>query len=384
MSERILFVDDEPAFLTSYQLMLAQSLDLQNVSVDTAVGGEAGLAAIQSRGPYAVVISDMRMPGMDGVQFLTRVQQAAPDTVRMILTGYSDVDTVTNAVNRGQVFQYLAKPCKQEALTQATTSGLLQYRLIRAEKDLLEDTLMGSIEALTDVLSSVSPEAFARSSRIARYVRHLVAKFQLHPAWCYEAAAMLSQLGCITLDLELIQAAYFGTHLSGEDRARYEAHPSVARELLANVPRLEPVAWMIGQQFGGGTPRKPPHTAEFREEDLVLGARMLRAAAAFDNLRMRGASIEEAALQLRYRSEFDRKLVDALAEIKEEESKMELRKVAISAITVGTILQQNVRNHAGVLIVAKGQEVTRPLLMRLEHFSEARLIDREIMALVPV
>ena len=117
---------------------------------------------------------------------------------------------------------------------------------------------------------------------------------------------------------------------------------------------------------------------------LVIGAKMLRVAVAFDNLRMRGVSNEEAVIRLKYRSEFDRDLVDALVDMKSDESKMELRKVPISMLTVGMILQQNVRNHDGLLVVAKGQEVTRPLLIRLEHFSDRRLIENEILALVLV
>ena len=379
MGDKILLVDDEPAFLTGYKLILPETLE-----ADTAVGGERGLAAIRDHGPYAVVVSDMRMPGMTGVQFLAQVRQAAPDTVRIMLTGYSDVSAAMDAVNQGNIFRFLAKPCEQEVLSNAITSGLVQYRLVTSEKDLLENTLMGSIKVLTDVLSAVSPEAFGKSIRITRYVRHLVTKFHLPSSWCFEAAAMLSQLGCIMLDPELIQAAYVGTHLSAENRVRFEAHPGVAREFLANVRRLEPVAWMISQQLIRGTPQKPPQLSKFPAELLSIGAKMLKVAVAFDNLRMKGLSNEEALLRLRYRSEFDRELVDALADMKGEESQMELRKVPISTLTVGMILQQDVRNHGGVLLVAKGQEVTRPLLVRLEHFFLARLIDNEIMALVRV
>jgi response regulator RpfG family c-di-GMP phosphodiesterase len=395
MSEKILFVDDEPAFLTSYQLMLPQDLRLLNPGLDTdststapklldfhtAVGGAAGLAAIQNRGPYSLIISDMRMPGMNGLEFLTRVQQAAPETVRMLLTGYSDIEVLMNAVNRGQVFQYLAKPCEQQTLAQAVIIGLSQYRLIRAEKELLEKTLTGAIEVLADVLSAVSPEAFARSNRIAKYVKHLTAKLQLHQAWCYQAAAMLSQLGCITLNPELLQAAYLGTRLSPEDRALYEAHAAVAQALLANVQRLEPVAWMVGQQFGAAS-QKPPQTPHLSEEDLWLGVKLLRVASSFESLRMSGFSVEEAILRLRHRAEFGPELLDVLAEVQEDDSRMELRRVAIAKIKVGAILQQNVRNRGGVLIVAKGQEVTPPVLLRLQHFSEARLIGRVVLAWV--
>jgi CheY-like chemotaxis protein len=379
LSEKILLVDDEPAFLTQYELMLRPEFE-----VDTAVGGERGLATIQERGPYAVVISDMRMPGMDGVQFLLRVRQAAPDTTRMILTGGSDFDAALAAVNQGHVFRFLLKPCGTEDLASAVTTGLVQYRLITAEKDLLENTLMGSIKVFTDILSAVNPEAFGKSIRIARCMRHLVGKFRLPSSWCFEAAAMLSQIGCIMLDQELIQAAYVDTHLPAEKRAQFESHPGVAQKLLANVRRLEPVAWMISQQFTAGVPQNAPVVPGLPPAMLVVGAKMLRVAVAFDNLTMRGLANADAIDRLRHRADFDRDLVGALADLKPQAAKMELRKISISGLSVGMILQQNLLNRTGLLIVAKGQEVTLALLVRLEHFSAARLIDQEVMALVPV
>ena len=120
MGDKILLVDDEPAFLTGYKLILPETWE-----ADTAVGGERGLAAIRDHGPYAVVVSDMRMPGMNGVQFLAQVRQAAPDTVRIMLTGYSDVSAAMDAVNQGNIFRFLAKPCEQEVLSNAITSGLV-------------------------------------------------------------------------------------------------------------------------------------------------------------------------------------------------------------------------------------------------------------------
>jgi CheY-like chemotaxis protein len=378
LGDKILFVDDEPSSLTGYELMLRP-----NFEMDTAVGGEQGLTAVRERGPYAVVVSDMRMPGMNGAQFLARVRQAAPDTIRVILTGYSDITAAMDAVNEGNIFRLLAKPCNQEVLAKAITSGLVQYRLITAEKDLLENTLIGSIKVLTDVLGAVNPEVFGKSVRITRCVRHMVAKFHLTSSWCFEAAAMLSQLGCLMLDPELIQAAYVDTHLSAENRTRFEAHPNIARDLLGNVRRLEPVAWIISQQLIQA-PVNPPQIPGVSAEILALGARMIKVSVAFDSLRMRGVSDDAAVSRLKYRSEFDRELIDALSDMRSEESQMELRKIPIATLAIGMVLQQNIRNRAGVLVVAKGQEVTRPLLMKLEHFSRARLIDNEILALIPV
>ncbi|HSS98974.1 MAG TPA: HD domain-containing phosphohydrolase, partial [Terriglobales bacterium] len=377
MGDKILFVDDEPAVLDGYKRTLYREFE-----IDTAVGGEQGLQVIESHGPYAVVVSDMRMPGMDGVQFLSQVRQTAPNTVRMILSGQSDMDATIAAVNEGNIFRFLTKPCDKDALGKAVTTGLIQYRLITAEKDLLENTLMGCIKVLTDVLSTVSPEAFGKSMRIARCMRHLVAKLKLPSPWSFEAAAMLSKLGCITLDTTVLQAAYLGIPLSPDEQTTFNAHPQVARDLIASVPRLEPIAWMISQQLK----KVPdaPQVSSTSNGDMPLGAKMLALAVAFDDLRLKGNSSEEAIAELRLRREFDRKLVDALVDMKEEGKHMELRKVPISKLSTGMILQQEVRHRNGLLVVGKGQEVTHALLMRLENFARSRLIDNEVMVSVPV
>jgi CheY-like chemotaxis protein len=379
MGGKILFVDDEPAFLTGYELMLRPEFEIH-----TAVGGERGLALIQKQGPYTAVISDMRMPGMDGVQFLARSRDISPDTIRMILTGYSDATALIGAVNQGHIFQFLAKPCEPQALANAIDSASKQYQLVIAHKEIQARTLAGSIKVFTDVLATVCPEAFAKSIRISHYVRHFVTTLHLPPSWSYEAAAMLSQFGCIMLDHDLIQAAYLDTHLSAENRLRFGAHPAMAMDLLANIPPLAPVAWMISQQLLPATLQNPPHAPDLPEAVLTLGARMLKVAIAFDDLRMRGVSASDAVTRLQYRSGFDHELVEALKDVKSEDSKMALRRIPISKLTIGMILQQNVTNHAGVLVVPTGQPVTLPLLVRLEHFSRARLIDNDILALVPM
>jgi hypothetical protein len=302
----------------------------------------------------------------------------------MLLTGFTDLNAAMDAVNEGNIFRFLTKPCEKEVLAKAITAGLVQYRLVRAEKELLENTLMGSIKVLTDVLSAASPEAFGRSVRIVRCVRHMVSKFGLPSPWRYEAAAMLSQLGCVTLDSEVIQAAYMGGALSSEDQARFAAHPQVARDLLVNIPRLEPIAWMISQQLVKETPQTAPEIPGVPAQAIVFGAGMLKLAVAFDDLRMKGASDEDAIAKLQYRrNEFGSELIEALADLKPESAKMELRKVPVSKLMTGMILQQEIRTRAGMLVVAKGQEITHTLLIKLDNFSRAGTIDKEIMALVP-
>src|ERR1044071_1803603 len=183
VSEKILFVDDESAILQGYVRLFRNDFE-----IDTSVTGKGALIAIETKGPYAVVVSDMQMPEMSGVEVLRKVKEIAPDSVRIILTGHADLSA---AVNDGSVFRFLTKPCSKETLGKTLSAALIQYRLVRAERELLEHTLKGSIEVLSEVLSIVNPAAFSRAMRLKRYMKHVVSMLRLPRPWRFEVAAMM-------------------------------------------------------------------------------------------------------------------------------------------------------------------------------------------------
>jgi DNA-binding NtrC family response regulator len=148
MAEKILLVDDDSNILDGYRRSLGREF-----LMETAQGGEPALALAAKNGPYAVVVSDMRMPGIDGIQLLSRIKALAPDTIRVMLTGNADMETAINAINEGSIFRFLNKPCSKESMAKTLTAALVQYRLVTAEKQLLEQTLSGSLQVLTEVLS---------------------------------------------------------------------------------------------------------------------------------------------------------------------------------------------------------------------------------------
>ena len=141
MQERILLVDDDRNILDGYRRSLHGEFQ-----VETAESGQEAVKLLESSGPYAVVISDMRMPGMDGIELLKRVKTASPDTVRIMLTGNADMQTAIEAINEGSIFRFLIKPCNKETMARTITAALVQYRLITAEKQLLEQTLSGCLQ----------------------------------------------------------------------------------------------------------------------------------------------------------------------------------------------------------------------------------------------
>jgi YesN/AraC family two-component response regulator len=158
--------------------------------METAQSGQEAMGLLEDKTAYAVVISDMRMPGMDGIELLKRVKKASPDTVRIMLTGNADMQTAIEAINEGSIFRFLIKPCSKEMMGRTLTAALVQYRLVTAEKQLLEQTLSGCLQVLTEVLSLVNPAAFSRAERARRYIHHVVTAMQLGNPWQYEGAAI--------------------------------------------------------------------------------------------------------------------------------------------------------------------------------------------------
>ncbi|MBS1852994.1 MAG: response regulator [Acidobacteria bacterium] len=377
MSERILLVDDEPSILQGYQRLLRNEFELE-----TASSGEEALKTLSHHGPFAVVVSDMRMPGMDGIQFLAKVKRKEPETIRIMLTGHADIETAVHAVNEGSIFRFLTKPCNKEVIAKTLTAALVQYRLVTAEKELLEKTLSGSIHVLTEVLGLVNPAAFSRSVRLRRYVRHVAEALQFKNLWRFEVAAMLSQLGCVTLHPDTIDAVYAGERLRPEEQARYDAHPSVANDLLRSIPRMEPIAWMIGHQnkpLAIGMRAPDPETAH----TMHVGAQILHIALAFDELLRRGIEKDEAIRELeRLNPGLDARILPAMRTLEPEEEEAEARTCPIEELATGMVLNQEVRTQGGLLIVAKGQEVTYPLILKLKNFHEKGAIEGSVGVLM--
>uniref|UniRef100_I2PWJ7 histidine kinase n=1 Tax=Desulfovibrio sp. U5L TaxID=596152 RepID=I2PWJ7_9BACT len=133
---KVLFVDDDKAVLDALRRGLCRRYD-----VATALGPGEGLRVLAEAGPFAVVVSDLRMPGMDGVAFLQRAKELCPTAVTVMLTGHGDLTAAMGAVNEGRIFRFLTKPCPVPILSRALDAALEQYRLAAADKELLRMTL---------------------------------------------------------------------------------------------------------------------------------------------------------------------------------------------------------------------------------------------------
>lgn len=362
--EKILFVDDEPNILSTFTRNLHKLFNVHG-----ALGPEEGLAAVRQKGPFAVIISDLKMPVMDGITFLEHVREIHPDTVRIILSGHGDFDTALDAVNRGSVFRFLTKPCPPETLLAVLREGLKQYRLINAEKELLRGTLLGSIKVLVDVLSLVSPEAFGRSERIRSLVGQLGKRLNEANLWQLDVAAMLCQLGCVGLPEELLEKVMQDKELGKEELQIYRMHPGIGAGLLSNIPRMANVAELIAHQHDAYSP------------DIPMGARILRVALDYDKLEQQGMNSRDAMATLIARNKenrYDPAILDTLKALLVEQEGGEITLMRIDHLEPGMILAQDLVNAEGTLLMTKGQPITEYGLKLLKAFPDLLQMDAPV------
>lgn len=376
MSQKILCVDDDPNILQGFQRQLRKQFH-----IETATGGAEGLETIASSGAFAVIVSDMRMPGMDGIQFLSAVRERAPDSVRIMLTGNVDQQTAIDAVNEGQIFRFLTKPCSPKNFANTLVAGVRQYQLVTAEKELLEQTLRGSVKILTEVLSLANPTAFGHASRVRRLVQKLCKQLTVDQPWQCEIAAMLSQIGCVTVPPNTLDKMYHGQALNAQESQMLEAHPAVGRDLVANIPRLEHVAEIIAYQQkrfdGSGIPAD-----SVANKEIPLGARILKVALDYDELKWGGDADVQVLVELRRRAEwYDPEILAAMEAVIGFEMKSQIREVGLKDLTTNMVLAEDVVTADGTLLVTKGQEVTSSLYQRLRNFSKTREIQEPVRVL---
>lgn len=378
--KKILFVDDEPNVLSAFQRQLRKQF-----SVETALGPKEGLAALQNWRDYAVVVADMRMPEMNGVEFLVQVKELAPDVVRMMLTGNADQTTAIEAINEGNIFRFLNKPCSPEKLTQALDAGMRQHQLITAERELLENTLGGSIKVLAEILAMAEPKSFRHTEALRNNIRVLAGFMKVGQPWELEVAAMLSHIGYVTIPPEVILKARVGHPLSAREQEMFQRIPVIGGNLLAQIPRLEEVSKTIlyqNKRFdGSGFPDDG-----VAGHEIPLGARLLRVLFDLSEIEAKGIPRSRALDEMRRRvGWYDPEILEAVADClqpTEGEGADSIKPpltVSFSNLRVGHVLVSDIQTMDGILIVAAGNQITPPLIQRLRNFSALSGIREPIL-----
>jgi response regulator RpfG family c-di-GMP phosphodiesterase len=370
---RILCVDDEPRVVDSLAVQLRR-----DYQVLTAHSGQTALRMLKEQGAAPmVIVSDMRMPGMDGAVLLKQVRHLYPDITRILLTGEAGRDAAVAAVNEGQIFRFLTKPCSTEVLRAAIDAGLMQHRLVTAERVLLQETLVGCIKALVDILAITNPVAFGRATRVKRLAGELADAMDFKGFWQLEAAAMLSQIGYISLPVELVEKVYYGKRLDPEERTLVDAAPQVAQKLLGRIPRLEPVLEILGAIQGTENP--------LPEGLIKQGAGILCVVIEYDAFLVQGHTSDDAIQKLRAKqSRYDLKIVTLLESLTGGSvGAQETCEIAVGNIKPGMVFIDDLYTHIGTLLVPKGFEVTEAFMERAQNFGPG-ILQEKVRVMAPV
>ncbi len=375
---RVLFVDDDPDLLAA----MVRSLRKWPFQISTALRGSQALELLRSDNTFAVIVSDLRMPEMDGVTVLGHALEIAPDTVRVLFTGTPDLDHAVAAINKGSIFRFITKPCPAVLMAVTLNAAIEQHRLITAERVLLEQTLRGSIKALLDILAVTSPMAFGRASVIRESVAMLAKELGIGNPWQVEVAAMLSQIGSVILPAATLERIYQCNVLSEAEEAMVSRMPGIVAQVLGNIPRLEPVLEILRFREKGFDGSGLP-ACDLAGEAIPWGARALKVVIDIDVLERHGLPVTLAFDTLRGRTgKYDPEILKTLALIRESAPQCRVSELPLELLRPGMVLAQDVRTETGILIVAFAQELTPGLLEKLHNFFRPNLVIRVITSKV--
>jgi FixJ family two-component response regulator len=357
---RVLFVDDEPNLLAGMQLNLRREFD-----VVIANNGEEALTILAATPDLSVLVCDMRMPRMNGAVVLTRACQIAPSVTRILLTGQSDISLAISAVNDGQIFRFLTKPCERDVLVTSLHAAVRQHELVTAEKVLVQQTLRGAVAALVDVLSLASPLAFGRATRVKKHAAQLAEAMEVADAWQLELAVSMQALGYISLSHETLEKLYAGHVLSENEQRQVARMPAMTEQILAHIPRLEQIRAILAVAA-----RQAAWSGVAGEGPTELAGAILRLANDADAIETSGITGAFMVKLLRQRGGHPPYLVDAFETlVGEESSTHHIVELPLAALRVGMVVAEDIHLN-DTLLVSRGYMVTASFLERARHFAE--------------
>ena len=380
MNNKVLLVDNDVHNLTSFE----RNFRLK-YKIVTARSGEEGLETIEADGPFAVIIADYYMPGMNGVQFFSLAKQIAPDSVRIMFSGIADITVLIEAINDGDIFRFLSKPCPTERLAQILASTVERYCLVASEKEVLEQTLKGSIKLLIDILSLINNKIINQATRLRKTAQKIAVRLKATNLWEIEMAALFSQIGCVTIPSEILNKVYGGQPLTPGETEIYYSHPQAGKALLLNIPRMEEIANAIAYQFKQFDGKGYPHD-EKKGNFIPFLARIIKVILDYDTLLAQGKSTVHAMAEMRRQDNwYDITILAALdAEINSVQPGFVVMALKRAEIAIGMVLAEDILDSSGAILITKGNKITDVLQMRLIVYARLGRIVEPIKVLAPI
>lgn len=397
MKPKVLLVDDEIDVLMAYGRNLRGKFD-----ITTADSGESALKIMQGNNNFTTIVTDFNMPAMNGVELLKKARELNPDTTRILITGYADLNTSINAVNQGAVYRFLTKPIPTADLIRNIEEAVEYNRLINAEKELLDKTLKGTIRALADILSFTNPAIFKQKREELRLARKTAEYLGLRNLWEIEIALMLAPIGAVAVPDTVMEKKQSGKLLSESETQIYNSIPTVSSSIISKIPRLEKVSQIVMYQFHdflSGFENQPS------EQDLEIRtlANLIRSVNEITALFRKNTPPIDALHMLQesksYSADVLKALEKAVIDLKNEvfvaSASDKLKKsyaqgdsapapagvpfqCNVTELQSGWILLEPIKDFTGKVILNKGYEITDLIKQKLINLTRVTMISEPI------
>ncbi len=410
---KILLVDDEENVLQALKRLLRK----EKVEVSTTTSPEKALQLLKTN-QYAVIVSDQRMPTSTGTQLMQFAQKISPDTVRIILTGYADVQAAIEAINKGAVSRFLAKPWNDIELRLAIRQAIAQYKLVKEKEELktladdqykllqdiaielesrveertreiaamnkqLEENFLISVRVMAQLTGMHSEVVGNHSKRVAMLCHEVGIRkgMSAEDLFQLEAAASLHNIGNVGIDPEVFKKPK--DSLTAEEKEKLQNNPLRGEAVLKLVPNLTKAANYLRhmQELFNGQ-GYPEH---LKGEDIPLASRIIAVVEAYDTFLNLSSSFESTTpsdalryLQDRSPSFFDPDVVSVLAtcltEEKRRRQESEIVEINLKELRPGMVLSQDLILADGKKLLSKDNQVQQDDLYKIKKYQETNSI----------
>jgi len=378
MNNKILCVDDEEAILRGFKLNLNNKFELHFAS-----DGIEGLELFKREGGFATVLSDMRMPRMSGAEMLHEIKKIDSEVVTVLLTGHTDFESAMAAVNDGNVFRMLSKPCPPDVLRKVLKDAIEQYDLITSKRILLDQTLRGAVDALSQSLAITQPLFFGRAQRVRRMANGLAEAVQLVESWRVGVAAIFSQLAYLSIPNHWSESVYYRKDLKPELKAMLKDLPEETLKIIDLIPGLTDIREIL---------QRIDIQPKFEMDDgsgIRTAASILRVALDYDYYQEQGHADALIIQTLISRADtYDQKITEALSQfIDADSNSYSLEEIDTKDLAEGMRLNQDLLLEDSMLIASSGADIDRSLLKIVRNYISCYSefpFPKKINVLIPV
>lgn len=410
---RILIVDDEDIVLVA----LRETLKREGYEVATAPDGILGLERVKKES-FSVILSDQQMPNMTGLEFLSQVKRIQPDATRILITAVLSLNTVIDAINKGEIYRFIVKPWLREELLATIKNAVQRYELIcrnavlqattlamndklsQLNKSLaeqvsrvaeqnqqlgklneaLEQNLQRSINLCLRTMETFYPVLGSQARRVYEICKVLAQSLRLPPdqRQILEVSAWLADVGLVGVSRQLIKRWHEEPFTLNEaEQTVIEHHPVLGQELAAFVQPLESVGPVIRahhERFDG-----TGYPDQLAGDSIPWLGRLLAVAVSYAECRYEGPAALEA-IKLGSGTAFDPDAVRALMRgLPNATVPRRQREVLLSELEPGMVLAKGIYTAAGLLLIPEGQKLSEPFIDKLRNHNRLNPISQTLI-----